>query len=61
MVNVRIGLVAVPLFATDALVPGAPVTGVGNVKLGTTPKRPGVDQLNAAVLLELTSAIDTQT
>jgi hypothetical protein len=61
MVNVRIGLVAVPVLTTEALLPAAPVTGVGNVKLGTTPKRPGVVHVSAAVLFELTSVIDTQT
>jgi hypothetical protein len=61
MVNVRIGLVAVPELTTEAFEPAAPVTGVGKVKLGTTPKRPGVVHVSAAPLLELTSAIDTQT
>jgi hypothetical protein len=61
MVNCKLGLLAVPKLTTAALVPAAPVIGVGNVKLGTIPNRPGAVQVSVAVVLELTKAIETHT
>jgi hypothetical protein len=60
IVKLRTASNGVPLLVTDALVPAAPVVVVPTFVEAITPNSPGVDQVNAEVVLELTSAIETQ-